>query len=334
MKNKNMAKLWIGALVILIFAAWLKMGVGVSDKAGAMPTNEDKKIKIVCTIGMITDIVEKVGGVYVDVDGLMGPGVDPHLYRASAGDVSRLAAAQIIFFNGLHLEAKMGEILEQMNGRKVTVAVTDLMPREKLTKPPEFEGLYDPHVWFDVALWRYAVDQVQASLSKFAPEHEADFLKNADIYRLEMKKLDGEIRAKVKGVSKDQRVLVTAHDAFGYFGRAYGFEVKALQGISTDSEAGTKDVQKLASFIAQRKIKAIFIESSIPRRNIEAVQAAVRAKGWDVAIGGELFSDAMGNPGTPEGEYLGMVRHNVSAIVLGLIAGKSGHKGHAHTDHK
>jgi manganese/zinc/iron transport system substrate-binding protein len=288
--------------------------------SGAQADLSQRPIRVVTTIGMITDIVQVVGGERVQVTGLMGPGVDPHLYKASEGDVIRMAEADLVFYNGLHLEAKLAEVLEKMEGRIKTVAVTDDIDRSALLAPPEFEGAYDPHVWFDVTLWIKAVEQVRDTLIEMDPEHADLYHANAENYLTELNELHDYLKAQAERVPREQRVLITAHDAFNYFGRAYDFEVRGLQGISTASEAGTADVQALAEFIAERKIPAVFVESSVSPRTIEAVQAAVRAKGFQVEIGGELFSDAMGNPGTPEGTYTGMVRHNIDTIVSSLLA--------------
>jgi manganese/zinc/iron transport system substrate-binding protein len=268
---------------------------------------------------MISDIVQTVGGERVSVTGLMGPGVDPHLYRASEGDVQRLSEADLIFYNGLHLEAKMGEVLERMGGQVKTMAVTAGMDRDVLLRPPEFEGQYDPHVWFDVTLWMEAVEAVRDTLIEIDPDSADLYRGNAEAYLKELEELHVYVQEQAARVPEEQRVLITAHDAFNYFGRAYGFEVRGLQGISTESEAGTGDVQDLADLILERRIQAIFVESSVPVRNIEAVQAAVRAKGFEANIGGELFSDAMGDEGTVEGTYLGMVKHNIDTIARALL---------------
>ena len=280
----------------------------------------DSRIQVVTTIGMIRDAVENVGGEHVSVTGLMGPGVDPHLYKAREGDVRRLFRADVVFYAGLHLEAKMGEVLEEMGTRTRTVAVSDAVPRESLLAPPEFQGAFDPHLWFDVALWSHVVEPIRATLTELDPAHAADYQRNADAYRRTLAELDAYVQRQAERVPRGRRVLITAHDAFNYFGRAYGFEVRGLQGISTASEAGTGDVQSLSAFITERRIPAVFVESSIPQRNVEAVQEAVRARGWEVRIGGSLFSDAMGTAGTPEGTYVGMVRHNIDTIVGSLLA--------------
>ena len=276
-------------------------------------------LEVVATTGMIGDVAANVGGEHVDVTALMGPGVDPHLYQASAGDVSRLREADVIFYNGLHLEAQMGEVLERMNeSDRVTVAVTRSIERAALLTPAEYEGNYDPHVWFDVLLWMEAVEVIRDTLIEVDPENAADFRTNAAAYLAELEALHDYVLERAREVPTEQRALVTAHDAFNYFGEAYDFEVLGLQGISTEAEASTADVQALARFIAEREIPAIFIESSVPQRNVEAVQAAVQAQGFDVEIGGELFSDALGAAGTPEGTYIGMVRHNIDTIVDAL----------------
>jgi manganese/zinc/iron transport system substrate-binding protein len=276
---------------------------------------DEARLRVVATVGMIADAAGRIGGEQVRVEALMGPGIDPHLYRASAGDVRRLAGADLILYNGLHLEAAMADVLAEMGGRRRTVAVGEAVPAELLLAPPEFAGMYDPHIWFDVALWRYAVEAVRDALIDADPAHAALYERNAEAYLRELHELDAWVRARVDELPAERRVLVTAHDAFNYFGRAYDFDVRGLQGINTAAEAGTADVQRLAAFIAERRIPAVFVETSVPRRTIEAVQAAVRSRGHEVRIGAPLFSDAMGDAGTPEGTYIGMIRHNVSTIV-------------------
>jgi manganese/zinc/iron transport system substrate-binding protein len=305
-------------LAILLSLALLLAACGQSTEQESVDLSE-RPIRVVATIGMIADVAETIGGERVDVTGLMGPGVDPHLYKATEGDVSTLSEADVIFFNGLHLEAKMGEVLEQMGSRTKTLAVTDAVDESALLSPPEFEGAHDPHVWFDVQLWMKATESIRDALIEIDPGSEELYRANAETYLAELEELDAYVQEQTARVPEQQRVLITAHDAFNYFGEAYGFEVRGLQGISTATEAGTGDVQDLATFIAENEIPAIFVESSVPVRNIEAVQAAVQAKGFEVGIGGELFSDAMGDAGTEEGTYTGMVRHNVDTIVNALL---------------
>jgi manganese/zinc/iron transport system substrate-binding protein len=278
-----------------------------------------RTIRVVATTGMIADVVQNVGGKRVQVTGLMGPGVDPHLYKASEGDVRALDEADVIFYNGLHLEAGMGNVLERMGSLRRTYAVAEAIDKSKLIAPPEFAGAYDPHVWFAVDLWMRAVERVRAALIEIDPGSADLYRQNAGAYLDELAELDAYIKSQAGRVSPDQRVVITAHDAFNYFGRAYGFEVRGLQGISTASEAGTADIQELARFIVERRIPAVFVESSVPKRTIEAVQAAVRAQGFEVDIGGALYSDAMGDPGTEDGTYIGMVRHNIDTIVSALL---------------
>jgi manganese/zinc/iron transport system substrate-binding protein len=306
-------------LALLALCALLAAGCGRIDDETTRADLSSRPIKIVTTTSMVTDLVERVGGSRVEVEGLMGAGVDPHLYKASEGDVIALAGADAVFYNGLHLEAKLAEVFERMGGRVHTYAVTDSIPRERLQAPPAFAGAYDPHVWFDVSLWRMALAQVRDDLIELDPAHERLYRQNEAAYDRELAALDRWVRDQTERVPPSRRVLVTAHDAFNYFGRAYGFDVRGLQGISTASEAGTADVRELADFIADRRIPAIFVESSVSPRAIDAVREAARARGFDVGIGGSLFSDAMGDPGTAEGTYPGMVRHNVEAIVSGLL---------------
>ncbi len=278
-----------------------------------------RQVKVTTTVGMITDIVRNVGGERVVVTGLMGPGVDPHLYKPSASDVQKLEGADIIFYGGLELEGRMTDTLVKLaRGGKPAVAVSEGVPEERLQEPEEFEGKYDPHVWFDVTLWQFAVKTINQELAKLDPDSKDVYQRNTDAYLKQLDELHQYVKAQIGTIPEPSRVLITAHDAFGYFGKQYGMDVRGLQGTSTATEASASDVQGLSQFIADRKIKAIFVESSVPRATIEAVQAAVRSKGWNVAIGGELFSDAMGNEGTPEGTYIGMVRHNVDTIVKAL----------------
>ena len=281
--------------------------------------NKEDQVDIVATIGMIADIAQIVGGDHAKVTALMGPGIDPHLYKASAGDVSRLSNADIIFYNGLHLEAKMSEVLEQMSSRAKTVAVTHSIDRSVLLTPLEYKGAYDPHVWFDVTLWKKAVDAVRETLVEVDAKNAEDYRHNSGDYLAQLDELHQYVQTQAARLAHNQRVLVTAHDAFNYFGQAYGFEVRGLQGISTAAEAGAADIQALADFIAQARIPAMFVETSVSPRNIEAVRAAVKSRGFDVKIGGQLFSDAMGAAGTPEGTYIGMIRHNIDTIVESLL---------------
>jgi len=302
------------------------LGLVIASTVGCGPVEtytarslEGETIRVVATIGMISDAVEHVGGERVQVEGLMGPGIDPHLYKASEGDLRRLERADVIFYGGLHLEAGMADALERIGYQRATRAVTDGISRKRLLQPAAFAGSYDPHVWFDVRLWGDAVEEVRDTLVELDPGSAELYRQNAAAYLKELDALDAYVREQAARVPPRQRVIITAHDAFGYFGQAYGFDVRGLQGISTASEAGAGDVQALAEFIAERRLPAIFVESSVSSRTIEAVREAVRSRGFDVEIGGSLYSDAMGDEGTPEGTYVGMVRHNVDTIVAGLV---------------
>lgn len=313
-----MKKLSLGLLIALISVSLV----------GCKSDKEDSKgIRVVSTIGMVHDIALNVGQDHIQAEGLMGPGVDPHLYKPVASDIQKLSKADVILYNGLHLEAKMGEVLEKMSGKKTVRAVAEGIESKHLLESEDYEGLSDPHVWFDVTLWIHAVDAVTEALSEADPKNSAAYQKNAKAYKAELNKTQNAIVKRIDMLAPEKRILVTAHDAFRYFGKAYNFKVKGLQGISTATEAGTKDVQNLVAYIVDNKIPAIFVESSIPVRTIQAVQAACKAQGWNVAIGGELFADAMGDEGTVEGTYIGMVTHNVETIVSALLqeTNESGH---------
>lgn len=279
-----------------------------------------RTVQVVATTSMVADLAREIGGDRVEVAGLMGPGVDPHLYRATEGDVTRMTSADIIFFNGLHLEGKMAEVLEQVESRGIVAqAVAEVVAESSLLAPPEFEGNFDPHVWMDVQLWKQVAGAIADGLADLDTTHAESYQSRLNEYHIRLDSLDAWVRTRLSDVGENQRVLVTAHDAFNYFGAAYNFEVKGLQGISTATEAGTADVQELASFVADRQIPAMFVESSVPERSIEAVQAAVRSRGFEVQIGGNLYSDALGEPASGHDNYEGMIRHNINTIADALM---------------
>ena len=275
------------------------------------------KLNVVSTTSMITDLIKNIGGEHINLQGLMGSGVDPHLYKASEGDVTKLSSADIIFYNGLHLEGKLVEVFEKMKNKK-TVAIGEALDKSTLIGSDYFASNYDPHVWFNIDYWIQATQFVTEKLSEAIPEQKAVFEANASTYKKQLESLKAKLTATIETLPKEQRILVTAHDAFNYFGKAFDFEVVGLQGLSTATEAGVQDVQKLSAFIIEKKVKAIFIESSVPKRTIEALQAAVNSKGHNVTIGGSLYSDALGNAGTIEGTYIGMFEYNVNTIVNAL----------------
>ncbi len=291
--------------------------IGVLALTACSETTE-KETLIVCTTGMIGDAVKHLMGDSVKVEVLMGPGVDPHLYKATQGDITDLNNADVIIYNGLHLEGKMVEIFEKLGRLKTTIAVGDQLDKSKLINNTDFVGAEDPHIWFDVALWSEAITGVAKELQQQFPEKEKTIAHNLEVYQTELKELDDFARSQIATISDSQRVMITAHDAFKYFGKAYGMQVRGLQGISTAAEYGLQDVSELVKFIAVHKIKAIFVESSVPKKSIEAVIEGCRERGHNVKLGGELFSDAMGSEGTPEGTYVGMVRHNVNTITGAL----------------
>ncbi len=277
------------------------------------------KLNIVTTTSMITDLVKNIAGDHVNLQGLMGSGVDPHLYKASEGDVSKLANADLIFYNGLHLEGKLVEVFEKMHSQKTkTIAISDALDKSTLIGSEYFASNYDPHIWFNVTYWKQASQFIINKLSEAVPEQKSVFEANGKAYLNKLNNLKSKITSTIETLPKEKRILVTAHDAFNYFGKAFDFEVVGLQGLSTATEAGVQDVQKLAAFIIEKDVKAIFVESSVPKRTIEALQAAVKSKNHQVTIGGTLYSDALGNEGTAEGTYIGMFKYNVNTIVNAL----------------
>jgi manganese/zinc/iron transport system substrate-binding protein len=287
---------------------------GCGGASGAF--QEDGKLHLTATIGMIADVAKEVGGDRVEVVGLMGPGVDPHLYKASQGDIAKLEDAEVILYGGLHLEGKMTEIFEKMAKKKTVVPVTKNIPEDQLREVAA--GTHDPHVWFNVRLWMSATETIRDTLIEKDPEHATEYETRAKTYLAKLEELDQYAKDQIATIPKQGRVMVTAHDAFGYFGDAYDIEVIGLQGISTAAEYGSKDVTGLRDMLVERGIKAVFVESSVPKKSIEAVIEGAKKQGHDVKIGGELFSDAMGKAGTPEGTYIGMVKHNVDTIVGSL----------------
>lgn len=275
-------------------------------------------VRVVATTGMVADLVASIGGERLKVESLMGEGVDPHLYKASPGDLAKLSAADLIAFNGLHLEGKMGEIFERLARTRSVVAVGDGVPEPLLRSPPEFAGQHDPHIWFDVSLWAQAGDHIAEQLATLDPTHAPQHAERWRAYRERLLKLHDEAKAAITTIPRERRVLVTAHDAFGYFGRAYDIEVRAIQGMSTDSEAGVREISRLVDFIVERGIKAVFVETSVSERNVRALVEGCHSRGREVVIGGQLFSDAMGKAGTADGTYEGMVRHNLRTITGAL----------------
>lgn len=275
--------------------------------------------RAVCTVGMVADIVRAVAGEQAAVEALIGEGVDPHLYKPTRGDVSALLGADVVFYSGLLLEGKMADTLVKVGrGGKAVYAVTERIDEAYLLEPPGQPGHHDPHVWMDVGGWRKAVEAVSASLQEFDPAHAAAYAERARGYIETLDRLDAYVREVIGSVPADQRVLVTAHDAFQYFGRAYGVEVRGIQGISTESEAGLEDLNRLVDLMVERGIGAVFVESSVADKNVRALVEGAKARGRAVSIGGTLYSDAMGPAGTYEGTYIGMMDHNATTIARAL----------------
>lgn len=290
----------------------------VPPSACAEPTGGGPSLRVVATTGMIADAAREISGPRADVRGLMGEGVDPHLYKASPGDVRAMADADLILYHGLHLEGRMADVIVKMAGRRSVVRVTDGIDEAKLREPEEFEGHFDPHVWFDVALWSAVVGRVESALSEKDPSGKSEYASRGAEYRALLEELDTYAKSTLATIPQGRRTLVTAHDAFGYFGAAYGLEVLAIQGISTDSEASLQGINTLVNTLVSRRVPAVFIESSVPRKTVDALIEGCKGRGHAVTVGGELFSDALGRDGTLEGTYVGMVLHNVDTITKAL----------------
>ena len=309
--------------LLLLLAASFVGGTPVA----ATTTNTTFPYTVVATVGMVEDVVRQIAGDRAEVMGLMGSGVDPHLYKPTRSDVARLMRADVIFYNGLLLEGKMTDSLIRAatSGKKV-YAVTELLDEQYLLEPEELEGHYDPHVWMDPRAWARTIDVVRDKLSEYDPDGASEYRENADAYAKKIDALDAYAARVLASVPEGQRVLVTAHDAFNYFGRRFGYEVVGIQGISTESEAGVQDIERLVDLLVDRNIKAVFVESTVSERNIRALIAGSKARGHTVVIGGELFSDAMGDAGSYEGTYIGMIDHNATTVARAL-GGQAPEKG-------
>ena len=277
--------------------------------------------KIVCTVGMITDIVVNLAGDYAEVEGIIGEGIDPHLYKPTRGDVIKLNQADVVFYNGLLLEGRMTDVLISVASKgKLVKAVTEAILEETdyLLEKDDGSAYTDPHVWMDVSGWLRAIAVVADTLAAYDPENAESYHSKATVYADQLEALDAYAKVAISTIPKSQRVLVTAHDAFQYLGRAYSIEVRGIQGMSTESEAGVRDLEDLVDFIVERQIPAVFVESSVADKNVRALVEGARARGHDVIIGGSLFSDAMGQAGTYEGTYIGMIDSNVTTITNAL----------------
>ncbi len=324
---KIVARLWAAGLLCM---GLLCMGFFVSGCGEARIAREVRDgtkifrftgtypIHAVATVGMVADMVRAVGGEHVVVEQMLGAGVDPHLYKATRDDVRLILKADLVFYNGLFLEGKMFDILRKVSQTRPVFAVADGLDQQRLVGDSESEHHYDPHIWMDVAFWSQGIDEVLARLSEYDPQHSTEFRRNAEQYREELHKLDAYAKTTLATIPKAKRIFLTSHDAFHYFGRAYGLEVMGIQGISTESEAGLRRVNELVDLIVNKNVPAVFFESSVPQRSIEAIVAGSAARGHHVEILGPLYSDAMGNAGTYEGTYVGMIDHNVTLVARGL----------------
>lgn len=303
--------------IISIFFVFVLVITGCSKKQTTNNENntENQKVKIVTTTTMLKDLIEKIGGDSVEVEGLMGEGVDPHLYKATASDVEKLKKADVVIYQGLHLEGQMGEIFSNLKDKKIIEAGKSVN-KDKLLK--DEEGNTDPHIWFDVEIWSEVSNYITKELGNFYPNLKSKFEKNNSEYSKELADLDNYIKTQTKLIPESQRALVTAHDAFSYFAKKYGFDVLAIQGISTESEATTGDITELADKIVERNIKAIFVESSVPEKTIKSLQEAVKAKGKEIKIGGELYSDSLGDKEHNTETYIKTSKANIDIIVAAL----------------
>jgi manganese/zinc/iron transport system substrate-binding protein len=335
---------------MLALAAWMAILGGcnpASPDGNAAPATHrrdtTRPIRVVATVGMVADIVRNVGGDQVEVRQIMGAGVDPHLYKPTRDDVQAIMDGDMVFYCGLMLEGKMSDTLIRLGRQRPVFAVTELIDESVLREPNEFAGHYDPHVWMDVSAWRTCVDVVATALAEFDPANAEFYREQAGEYAGKLDELHQYGLRVIGSIPRENRVLITSHDAFGYFGRAYELDVEGVQGISTESESGLHRVNELVDLIVSRKVRAVFVESSVSPKNIEALVEGARSRGHQLEVGGELFSDAMGEEGSYEGTYIGMLDHNFTLVARALggeapergLAGKlSAASGHTtmHTD--
>ncbi|MHA2857173.1 metal ABC transporter solute-binding protein, Zn/Mn family [Paenibacillus lautus] len=318
MKNKRTSRgrIFMGAAILGILLVLSACASGEAKQDGAASEQQDKKIRVVTTIGQIAEPISVIGGDRVEVLSLMGPGVDPHLYNATQGDIKKLDSGDVIFYSGLHLEGNMTEIFEQIGKNKPVLAIADAIPKDQLLQ--DDTQATDPHVWFDIDLWKTSLDSAVEELKSLSPADADYFEENKQKYFAQLDELKAEAKDKLGQIPEEQRVMVTAHDAFGYFGRMHGLEVVGLQGLSTEDEIGLSDINGTIDLLLEHKVPAVFVESSVNPASINAVIEGAAKKGLDIKLGGELFSDAMGETGTTKGTYIGMYRHNVETIYHAL----------------
>ena len=308
----------IGGILRTLTAAVGVWAVLLAAAAAGPPALAQKQLNVVATTSMVADALRQVGGERVQVMALMGPGVDPHTYRQTRSDIVAMTKADAVFWHGLYLEAQLEDFFKDLGKRKVVIALAETLPKEQLLDNSAYAGRYDPHVWMDPKMWKGVVAAARDALVKLDPKSAEMFDANMQRHLAEIDALATYAAKSLATVPESSRVLITAHDAFNYFGRAYGYEVLGIQGISTESEAGLKQIEEIVNVIVTRKIGAVFVESSVSDRNVKALIEGAAAKGHKVVIGGELFSDAMGAPGSYEGTYIGMIDHNATVVARAL----------------
>jgi manganese/zinc/iron transport system substrate-binding protein len=316
---------WFHRLATGFFAVLLATFPLWNTDAQGSTFNKKYPMKVGTTVGMVADIVRQVAGDKAEVTNIIGAGIDPHVYNPTRGDVATLIKSDIIFYSGLLLEGQMADVLVKVSRKRPVHAVTELLEKQYLIHDEETNHS-DPHVWMDVQGWMKAVEVVAAALTEFDPPNAGLYGQNAAAYLKRLEQLDQYAKKAFATIPESQRILVTAHDAFKYMSRAYGLEVMGIQGISTESEAGLKDINHIVDLLVDRKVPSVFVESSVSDKNVKALIEGASARGHQVAIGGELFSDAMGPPGTYEGTYMGMIDHNATTIVRAL-GGEAPEKG-------
>lgn len=317
-----------GVLMRLLVLMIMVLVVGCDG--GGETAENGGRLQVVATIGMISDVVKEVSGGQVDVRGLIGSGVDPHLYKPTAQDVKWLQSADVVFFNGLKLEGKMSDVLDRLEKQgKEVYAISGALSQREGYVIDDGDGHLDPHIWMDVTGWMEAAKVVGEVLTQVDPEHRTEYAANLDGYLAKLKELDDYCRKSLATIPDGQRILVTAHDAFHYLGRAYGLEVRGIQGLSTESEAGVREIEELVDYLVTLRIPSVFVESSVSDKNVRALVEGAAARGHQVVIGAELFSDAMGPQGTYEGTYVGMIDHNITMLTraLGGVAPERGFQG-------
>jgi manganese/zinc/iron transport system substrate-binding protein len=297
---------WLLVILVLMLAACS------SARGGSEESDGDGKINVVTTIAQIAEPLSVIGGDRVNVISLMGPGVDPHLYSATQGDIRKLEQADAVFYNGLHLEANMDRVFKEIGKNKTVLAIGETIPADRLLR--DEGGAIDPHIWFDIDLWQMALEAATESLKTLAPDHADEFESNKTRYFAELASLKADSKALLSQIEPQKRMLVTAHDAFGYFGRMHDIRVIGLQGLSTEDEVGLSDIEDTIDLLLEHQVPAVFVESSINPDSIHAVIEGAKKHGLEVKLGGQLYSDAMGEAGTPEGTYIGMYRYNVETI--------------------